>query len=368
MSTPADILEAPPKNERLRYLWLAYLLMFPLPWLADKPEAWQVVAAAAGIAVFLPLYFHGYMAGGWRSLQMATLILLLGFALRSTGGLWGVFAIYAAAMAASVQPLRLGARAVLAVGGAFLVFVVWHQMRPWEWMPTLFFGAIAALNVMHVATVEVKNRQLAESREDARRLAVTAERERISRDVHDLLGHTLTLVAVKADLAGKLVERDPAQARAEIEEIRLAARKALADVRAAVTAMRATTLSAEVAGARHALATAGVTLDAQVPTDELPPAAETALAFVLREATTNIVRHAQASRCQLRFQREPGAVVMEVRDDGRGVSGAEGNGVRGMRERVAMLGGTLQVAGGEGTTVTARVPVEASAPVPGVVS
>jgi two-component system sensor histidine kinase DesK len=368
MSAPADILEARPKNERLRYLWLVYLLMFPLPWFVQRPDTWQVMAALAGIAMFLPIYFHGYTAGGWRSLRMAALILLLGFALRSTGGLWGVFVLYAAAMAAGVQPRQLGARAAIVVGAAFLAFVAWHQMGPWEWAPTLFFGVIVALNVMHLVTVEVKNQQLAESREDARRLAVTAERERISRDVHDLLGHTLTLVAVKADLAGKLVERDPVAARAEIEEIRLAARKALADVRAAVTAMRATTLSAEVASARHALATADVTLDAQVPLEELPPAVETALAFVLREATTNIVRHAQASRCQLRFQREPAEVVMEIRDDGRGVSGPEGNGVRGMRERVAMLGGTLQLAGSEGAVITARVPLGPSTPVLGAAS
>lgn len=368
MSTPDDTLDTRSRSDRLRFLWLAYLLMFPLPWLAERPDTRSLLITAAGIALFLPVYLHGYVARGWKTVRAAAIILVIGFVLRSTGGLWGVFVIYAAALSAAVQPPRLGARVLVCIAVTFLAFVAWQQLQPWEWVPTLFFGTIVALSTMHFATVEVKNRQLADSREDVRRLAVTAERERISRDVHDLLGHTLTLVAVKADLAGKLVERDPAQARAEIEEIRLAARKALADVRAAVTAMRATTLSAEVAGARHALATAGVALDAQVPTDELPPAVETALAFVLREATTNIVRHAQASRCQVRLQREPEAVSMEIRDDGRGVSGAEGNGVRGMRERVAMLGGTLQVTGGEGTAVTARVPLEASARVPGVAS
>ena len=129
-----------------------------------------------------------------------------------------MFAIYAAALAAAVQPPRLGARVLVCIGVAFLAFVAWQQLRPWEWAPTLFFGVIVALSTMHFATVEVKNRELAESREDARRLAVTAERERIGRDLHDLLGHTLSVVAIKAELADKLFSRDPAAAQAEIAE------------------------------------------------------------------------------------------------------------------------------------------------------
>jgi two-component system sensor histidine kinase DesK len=344
-------------RHRLRYLWLAYLLLYPLPWLSEPPGLPALVVSAGGLALFLPIYLRGYVSTGWRSAGAALAILGLGFALQPTHGLWGVFAIYAASMASATEPPRLGRRVLVGIGVAFLAFVAVLRLPALEWVPTLFFGTLVALSSLHFATVELKNRELAASREEVRRLAVLAERERISRDVHDLLGHTLTLVAVKADLAGKLVDRDPALARVELEEIRLAARRGLADVRAAVTGMRSTTLAAEVAGARQALATADVALDAHLATGELPASVETALALVLREATTNVVRHANAARCRLRLERRGGEVVLEVRDDGHGLAAGEGNGVKGMRERLALLGGTLELARDRGTVLTARVPL-----------
>jgi two-component system, NarL family, sensor histidine kinase DesK len=345
-------------RHRTRWVFLAYLLLYPLPWLNRPPDTGAVVLSAVGLAVFLPVYLAGSQCEGWRSAGAALVILALGFALQPAGGAWGVFAIYAAAMAAATRPARLGLRTLLGVALAYLAFVAWRQPSPWEWGSTVFFGAITALAALHQATLWAKNLELAASREEAHRLAVAAERERISRDVHDLLGHTLTLVAVKADLAGRLLDRDPARARAEVEEIRLAARGGLADLRAAITGLRATSLEAELAGARHALATADVALDSQLTAGALPPEVELALAFVLREATTNVVRHAGASRCRVRVERSGAQAVLEVRDDGRGGAGVrEGHGLRGVRERLAPLAGTLSLSDDGGTVLTARVPL-----------
>ena len=144
MSTPDDTLVTRSRSDRLRFLWLAYLLMFPLPWLSTRPDTRSLLLAVAGIAVFLPVYLYGYVARGWKVVQAAVVILAIGFVLRSTGGLWGVFAIYAAALAAAVQPPRLGARVLVGIAVAFVAFVAWHQMKPWEWAPTLFFGTIVA--------------------------------------------------------------------------------------------------------------------------------------------------------------------------------------------------------------------------------
>lgn len=176
-------------------------------------------------------------------------------------------------------------------------------------------------------------------------LAVSAERERVARDVHDVLGHSLTVVSVKADLAARLVDVDPARARAELEDIQRLSRQALGEIRATVGGLRAARLVDELAAARSALAGAGV--DPVVPEDEqaVDPRYRTVVAWVLREAVTNVVRHSGARRCEVVLA--PDALV--VRDDGRGLAGStEGNGLRGLRERVEGTGGRLVLGTGPG--------------------
>ncbi len=170
--------------------------------------------------------------------------------------------------------------------------------------------------------------------------ALVAERERVARDVHDVLGHSLTALSVKAELAARLVDLDPARAREELESIQATARQALAEVRATVGGLRAGNLEAELAAAPRVLADAGITTTVRGGVADTDPRHRALLAWVLRESVTNVVRHARA-----------GAVVIElgphgitVTDDGAGCSGAEGNGLRGMRERVSGAGGTLSVA------------------------
>jgi len=238
------------------------------------------------------------------------------------------------------------------------------------WLPavTLIVGL-----VVHADTANRrKDAALKLSQDEVRRLATAAERERIGRDLHDLLGHTLSLVALKAELAGKLVERDPARARAEISEVSRVSRDALAQVRSAVTGIRSTGIAAELASARLLLECAGVSMrhdvdDAGLDTAALPAPVETALAMVLREAATNIQRHAGATRAEVALRIGPGEAVLCVADDGRGGARTSGNGMASMRERVEALGGCLRIDSPRhrGTTVEVRIPVaaEASAPV-----
>lgn len=358
------------RSRRLGYWFLAYLLMYPLPWLAKAPTTVGVVASAAGIAAFLALYLRAYGTTDARAVAYAGAIALIGFALRPFGGIWGVFVVYACGLLAYVRPPRTAIVALAALGVAVLAFGLALDMRIWEFGPTLFFGLMVALGSFYSAALAQKNVELAASREEARRLAVAAERERIARDLHDLLGHTLTVVAVKADLAGRLVDRDPARAKSEIEDIRSTARAALADVRAAVTGMRSTSLATEIATARRALESAGVAFEYAGPTELLPPEVETTLAFVIREGVTNVVRHSSAQHCGVTFARLPGEVALTIRDslqplaaqpapDTAATSGwREGNGVSGMRQRLAALGGTLEFArASDGTTLRARVPL-----------
>lgn len=223
----------------------------------------------------------------------------------------------------------------------------------------MFFVLVIGLSSLYSAAIERKNCELTASRDEARHLAALAERERIARDLHDLLGHTLTVVAVKADLAGRLVERDPARARAEIEDIQATARAALADVRAAVTGMRSATLAGELADARRALAAAGIALEVEGQPQALPPAVESILAFALREGVTNVIRHAGARACRLRLDVKDGQARLELADDGRGLAGAEGNGIAGLRERLAAANGSLSLSADRGTVLRATVPLAA---------
>lgn len=187
-------------------------------------------------------------------------------------------------------------------------------------------------------------------------LLVVGERERVARDVHDVLGHSLTVVTVKAELAARLIEVDPKRAAVELEQIQSLTRQALAEVRATVGGLRVARLGEELEGARGALHAAGI--EAQVPDDAsvVDPRYRIVFAWVLREAITNVVRHSQARSCVVSLSEHE----MSVADDGIGLaSGSAGNGLRGIRERVAAVSGRLDIAArpGGGTVLTVKVAV-----------
>lgn len=185
-------------------------------------------------------------------------------------------------------------------------------------------------------------------------LAVAAERERISRDLHDILGHSLTTIAVKSDLAERLVTRDPDGARAEIAALAAIARQALADVRATTSGMREVRLATEIASARSVLAAAGIEAVTPVALPVLGDTLSEVLGYAVREAVTNVVRHADASTCTIAF--EDGALT--ITDDGVGLRnrGDGGSGLAGLRGRIEDVGGTLSMASAGGTTLRVRVP------------
>ncbi|MDE2149994.1 MAG: sensor histidine kinase, partial [Gammaproteobacteria bacterium] len=182
------------------------------------------------------------------------------------------------------------------------------------------------------------------SHDEVRRLAATAERERIGRDLHDLLGHTLSLIAIKSELARRLLDRDTAAARRELAEIERVARGSLAEVRGAVTGMRAALLASELASAKLMLETAGIRFAHRIQAVSMPADVEAALAFGLREAVTNVQRHAvAATRVEVDLEQQDGAVLLTIRDDGCGGVHAKGNGLSGMQERLEALGGRLEI-------------------------
>src|SRR6185437_16741317 len=202
--------------------------------------------------------------------------------------------------------------------------------------------------------------RLLRAQEEIEHLAKIAERERIARDLHDVLGHTLSVVVLKSELAGKLVGSDAERARREIGEVEQIARQALSEVREAIRGYRAEGITVEIARARQTLHAAGVTLDCQAQSLRLEPAHDSVLSLVLREAVTNILRHAGATSCRLELATDSQGSHLSVHDDGRGAIEREGNGLRGMRERVEALGGRLEIDSRQGTRLTVAIPARAA--------
>jgi two-component system, NarL family, sensor histidine kinase DesK len=185
------------------------------------------------------------------------------------------------------------------------------------------------------------NQQLSQAREQIARLAVGEERLRFARDLHDLLGHSLSVIALKSELAGRLIKTTPGLAAHEIEDIEKVARDALREVREAVTGYRQPTLAAELAGAHEALTAAGIEYRVDQDHVPLPPAVEAVMAWTVREGVTNVMRHSQAKRCSVRIINKDGKATVEVIDDGHGGTPGAGSGLRGLEERVLERGGTL---------------------------
>jgi two-component system sensor histidine kinase DesK len=217
--------------------------------------------------------------------------------------------------------------------------------------------AVCAANTAH-REKRLRQAELKLSHDEIRRLAALAERERIGRDLHDLLGHTLSLVTLKSELAARLFDRDPLAARREIVDVERVARDTLGQVRRAVAGIRAAGLAAELASAHLLLESGGVELAYEAADDAtLPPDVETIFALMLREGVTNIQRHARATHARVTLAVGARDARLVIEDDGCGRAIEPGNGLRGMRERLRALEGDLIVesARGRGTRLEAHV-------------
>jgi two-component system sensor histidine kinase DesK len=191
------------------------------------------------------------------------------------------------------------------------------------------------------------NRELRAAREELATLAVTEERLRIARDLHDLLGHSLSVIALKTELAGRLVHDDPDRTAAELSDIQAVARQALAEVREAVRGYRRLALAEALDGARAALSAAGIEYRMQEDDVNVPPEVEAVLAWAVREGTTNVIRHSHAATCTIRVHGDGDSAAVEVEDDGPPPSSTRaGSGLTGLAERARAVRGTLQTGPG----------------------
>lgn len=339
---------------------LGHLAFLGMPWLFNKQisAVWPTLVA---VIAFLPIYFRCWWLSGRDLLPPVALIALIGMLTIPFN--WGanVFIIYACAFAGLMPKSR---DYMVCVALILVIFIT--QCRLLGFPPivdavTVIVATIVAASNHAEHQLRRRNAVLRRSQDEVERLARLAERERIARDLHDLLGHTLSVVALKSDLARRLCDVDPQRARNEIAEVESVAREALAQVRGAVAGIRAAGLRTEIARVRLMLEAADLEFEVEISDEPLPVAVETALAFALREACTNIVRHARARRVQVSLTVGANA-RLRIRDDGRGGASdrAGSNGLRGMRERIEQLSGVLSVdsKAGRGTDLLIEVPVD----------
>jgi two-component system sensor histidine kinase DesK len=343
------------------YVWPSSFGFFIWKYLYVPPTVTEITCLLLSIAVFFPIYFASFWSKGKRSVLFALLSTLL-------GALWAphnfganTFFIFACGMCAGIEQRRhayamltcillVAVTASLSLGSEPLAFII----------PTMIVGIPVGISSIADVRVRRTNETLLRKQEEVEHIARIAERERISRDMHDLLGHTLSLITIKAELAGKLVGRDAAACQREIKDIEHCARDALAEVRAAVTGYRQTGFAHELAGAKASLAAAQVEMTIDMQDCELTPALENVLALALREAVTNIVRHAGATRCTVTLSGDEQMIVFRISDNGQklaaGAPVRHGNGLTGMGERVAGLGGQLAVIAANGLSLEMTLP------------
>ncbi|WP_344174455.1 sensor histidine kinase [Kribbella lupini] len=345
-------------------VWLFYLGSPLQEILRHSDGAARVVGVVALLA-----FATGYMAffiwmrqvawreGGlplWkRYAYLVGLLALASLMLPAAGQTALTTLVYITAISMVMLDLRQAiAVTVVILGGAELSMRLvpgWHDDSSYGL--AIFLAALAVFGMRRAIQ---RGMELSVARQDFAELAVQEERNRFARDLHDILGHSLTVITVKAELAGRLIAANPARAAVEVADVEQLARAALADVRAAVAGYRELSLAGELVSARAALEAAEIRADLPTTVDDVPESHRELFAWVVREGVTNVVRHSEARKCTVRIS----AQHIEVLDDGRGpTTSPGGHGLIGLRERADLVGATLSVgqAPGGGFRLAVRV-------------
>lgn len=340
--------------------WFLMYLLFALPSISlgyAGLRDWLLFALS--LIVFLPLYFLGHhpkVQG--RRLWLVVLAMTLVGAVYAfwNSGAW-VYFVLSTVIISYRLPEPWARWAVWAIT---VLYAITFWLTPWK-LPIylIFWGSMMILLGGYFGIFQLRAvRQVQALREQERFLAALAERERISQDLHDLLGYTLSLIALKAELARRLAECGLGEAIGELSEIEEISRRAVQQLRSVVHNEFASSVREELEALCRALRAAGIEPKVELAVPELPQRLDAALTFILREAVTNVIRHSGARHCWIRLAEQEGWVFLEVRDDGRGPSPrrGEGLGLSGIQKRVKSLQGSCEHLLGSGFTLRVQLP------------
>jgi two-component system sensor histidine kinase DesK len=370
-------------------VWLAYLIQ-PVANLFqdDHGAAWiagGLIITVAFCVIYLPVLMFSDTRPRLALYGLGALAMLAAVACVVYGKSWTPLWIYVSAAGGMVLTSVFGSRrasfGVFAITGCYLLFAWVTHLDLGTTVAVLLPVLLIGLAMIGFRLQITLMRELAQARGTVAKLAANEERLRLARDMHDLTGQSLSMITLKSDLAAKRLAKLPSSAErdsvlAELGDIGRVSRQTLQDIREAVSGYRRPTLAIEVITARNALDAVGIELDdapaLTLRSGTFDPDAEAVLAWCLREAVTNVIRHSRAGHCRIRLTDHPGELSLEVTDDGRGLVGQDpkqlkGSGLRGMSERLSAIGGRLSVGWaepGRGLRLTATVPASAVVSMP----
>jgi len=345
------------------YFWLICLFFPILSLIQTPPLGLQLLIVIAGLMTFVAAYFwvmwpHPLDDGGRTrfrlqksiTLIMGLTVLVLVLCINYGSSFLWLF-IGVSAIAGLILSFRNASIAVFGLTLLTLGFNIYAggNIASANWLqiiPLVLLVRGLGLDMIGFVRLSDALRELHTARKELARQAVMEERLRMARDLHDLLGHSLSLITLKSELAGRLLEKDPHIASQEVHEIERVARQSLREVREAVAGYRQRTLHGELDGARQILDAAGVVCTVEYEAQSLPPGTDAVLAWIVREGVTNVIRHSRAKHCLIRIMSAHESVRVEVSNDGspheKSSTIESGSGLSGLAERVAGLGGRIE--------------------------
>jgi two-component system sensor histidine kinase DesK len=353
----------------IAFIWLVYMI-YPISTLIDRPLVEMIVGFAL-VVLFASIYIFSFFNPRGRFLSILVQLVIVCFFIVQYDENFFFMAFYPSPLIGMLKDRKTIIASIVALLVLF-VYTIWAY--------DLFNNVIELLQLLPAMLVMLgmplamragrKSRELREklnlANEEIAHLSKNEERQRISRDLHDTFGHTLSLITLKSELAEKLILKNPERAIQEVKDIQVTSRAALKQVRELVTGLNAVTIRDEITNAKQILAAAGMELEIKVDSDnyECAPLVDNIMGMCLREAVTNTVKHSKAKMCRIMLLEEAGTYSLTVTDNGVGVDmesyngDVTKNGLNGMRERLKLVNGELQFDSiiNEGTTVTFRVP------------
>ncbi|HBS46742.1 MAG TPA: sensor histidine kinase [Paenibacillus sp.] len=350
------------------YVWVVFYIL-PFYFIFRSSSTYQVVWGILMIAVFFVCYVLSFVSKGWLVYFWTSVQILVSITMTLLFG-YMYFALFLAFFIGNIQN-RVGFFTLYSIHLLTTIITINYELlsRNSVFISQLPFVLVSMIAVilLPITTYNRNNQEkLQDQLEDANKriseLVKLEERQRISRDLHDTLGHKLSLIVLKSDLAGKLIDSNPTQAKAEINDVRQTARSALKEVREMVTRMRGIRLEDELVHIQQFLAAAEIdfTLEGNPKLTNTSLITENVLSMCIKEAVTNVVKHSGAKSCSILIEPSRTDLVIKVKDDGTGIPGNDlyfkGHGLQGMRERLEFVNGCMDIVRNGGTTIVIKVP------------
>ncbi|WP_019028537.1 sensor histidine kinase [Colwellia piezophila] len=319
----------------------------------------EIAIVIAGLITFLVLYFRAFSVQEHELVFYIAAICLIGIVLSEINVGGNVFFVYAAAFSGQFENRKKAFQMLLSVLIFTVLYTVITDKSSYFWIPAIFMSVTLGLMSIQGSEVLKKNKALKKSQQEAKQLAKIAERERISRDLHDLLGHSLSVITLKSELAGKMIEKGlPLEKiKKEIKDVEELSRKTLAQVRGAVKGYNIATIKGELLQAKVATKAANIELIASIEVDLLSTEVESELALIIREAITNVIRHAETAKVWIVLQQASTCLKLTISDQGQIITTKEQSGMQNMRTRINHIGGSMNVVNAPNTQLQFIIPI-----------